>query len=152
MASRALGFGSRGSQRAAVERELREVYQLVPWGRFCLACGDELPAVPDTRAPQSPDPLPFVGREEELRWLSDIALRASYEFVFARLIGDNGVGKTRLAVQALQENRRNGRLEKAVAVALRQDQPAEPVVAKLLKTPKEVVAAAQRAAGIAATN
>jgi serine/threonine-protein kinase len=70
---------------------------IVPWGRFCLSCGSELPPLPAPGAARPPsETLPFMGREEELRWLSEIAERGAHEFVLARLVGENGTGKTRL--------------------------------------------------------
>ena len=41
-------------------------------------------------------PLPFTGREEELAWLEERRLEAKSSLVAARLIGEQGMGKTRL--------------------------------------------------------
>jgi serine/threonine protein kinase len=69
----------------------------VPWGRFCLTCGAELPAPPEPEPPSIAGArVPFTGREEELRWLGELAQRGRSGFLLARLVGDNGTGKTRL--------------------------------------------------------
>lgn len=78
----------------------------VPWGRFCLSCGGALPAPPEPAPrPSSSGSLPFAGREEDMRWLTEVVERGSSGFVLARLVGDNGTGKTRL-VQELEARQR----------------------------------------------
>jgi serine/threonine protein kinase/tetratricopeptide (TPR) repeat protein len=68
----------------------------VPWGKFCLACAAELPAAVEPKQGGAPTELAFSGREEELRWLSELARRASKKLLFSRIAGDAGVGKSRL--------------------------------------------------------
>jgi hypothetical protein len=53
-------------------------------------------------------PLPFVGRDEELAWLSDRLTDARSSLVGARIVGDVGMGKSRLLGEFLAMARAEG--------------------------------------------
>ncbi len=54
-------------------------------------------------------PLEFVGREDDLLWLDDRLVDAKASLVGARIVGDVGMGKTRLLREFLAKVRANGR-------------------------------------------
>ena len=54
-------------------------------------------------------PLEFVGREDDLLWLDDRLVDAKTSLVGARIVGDVGMGKTRLLREFLQKVRASGR-------------------------------------------
>ncbi len=53
-------------------------------------------------------PLPFVGREEDLAWLTDRLTDAASSLVGARVIGEPGMGKSRLLAEFLARARAEG--------------------------------------------
>ncbi len=93
--------------------------------KFCGECGSSLaarsatntpppaPPIPRTssdgvRAPTDDlvkFPLPFIGRDEDLAWLSDRLTDASASLVGARVVGEPGLGKTRLLSEFLARAR-----------------------------------------------
>jgi serine/threonine-protein kinase len=84
---------------------------LVPAGqRFCGDCGtrvtlgsDRVPRSPvigrDTTAAAPRLPLPLTAREEDLAWLAARRAEVDGSTLGARLLGDHGVGKTRLLAE-----------------------------------------------------
>jgi serine/threonine-protein kinase len=54
-------------------------------------------------------PLEFVGREDDLLWLDDRLVDAKTSLVGARIVGDVGMGKTRLLREFLEKVRGSGR-------------------------------------------
>lgn len=71
----------------------------VPVGKFCLECGDPLPACIPSVA--SDHPLPLLGRSEDLNWLTDVLSDCQSQRRVAQLVGDPGTGKTRLTSEFL---------------------------------------------------
>lgn len=59
------------------------------------------PALVDGQRAQSPFPLEYVGREEDLFWLHDRLADAKSSLVGARIVGDVGMGKSRLLEEFL---------------------------------------------------
>ncbi len=53
-------------------------------------------------------PLDFVGREDDLLWLDDRIIDAKTSLVGARIVGDIGMGKTRLLNEFLEKVRASG--------------------------------------------
>ncbi|HZF49965.1 MAG TPA: protein kinase [Polyangiaceae bacterium] len=80
--------------------------------KFCGECGTRVtypgPVTEPRRAPvDRPSsavslPLPFVGREDDLDWLEDCRHTARASLDAARIVGDAGVGKTRLLREFLE--------------------------------------------------
>jgi serine/threonine-protein kinase len=84
--------------------------------KFCGECGSRVngappasqprrlaaaaPVVPPPRLPPLSSlaelPLPFVGREDDLEWLDGRRFEVDGSLVTARVLGDSGIGKTRL--------------------------------------------------------
>lgn len=99
------------SQRSLHPRSLRpsptvtcsDCGLLVPAGRFCIECGARLstPSIPPIRASQVKLPLVLLGRDEDRRWLAHLLSTAPNQPRGARLVGENGVGKTRLLQEFL---------------------------------------------------
>ncbi|NUQ79849.1 MAG: protein kinase, partial [Polyangiaceae bacterium] len=86
--------------------------------KFCGECGTRI-AIPGAvteprRAPADRPstavslPLPFVGREDDLEWLDACRQTAHASLDAARIIGDPGVGKTRLLHEFLDLAAENG--------------------------------------------
>ncbi len=71
--------------------------KLVPQAKFCGECAAPLPkrSIPGEGI-QVELPLPLVGRDEDLSWLEDRRAAVGGSFAGARLVGDPGIGKTRL--------------------------------------------------------
>lgn len=86
------------TQRPGQTVECRVCASIVPMTRFCCECGARLPVKSELPSPPSaPEfPLPLVGREDDLAWLGDRRREAEHGVVGARLVGEHGVGKTRL--------------------------------------------------------
>jgi serine/threonine-protein kinase len=86
------------SQRPGATVECRVCQQVVPMTRFCCECGARLPVKSDTPGDGPPltFPLAFVGRDDDLAWLGDRRREGEHGLVGARLVGEHGVGKTRL--------------------------------------------------------
>ncbi len=93
---------------------------IVPRGqKFCGECGARVTAPAAAPAPKPshaatskrdrerdrsnlpPLPLPLTDREDDLDWLTASLMEASSAFVAVRLVGDHGVGKTRLVREFL---------------------------------------------------
>ncbi len=53
-------------------------------------------------------PLPFMGRDEDLAWLADRMTDAGTSLVGARIVGEPGLGKTRLLAEFLDRTRAQG--------------------------------------------
>ncbi|MCC6217510.1 MAG: protein kinase [Polyangiaceae bacterium] len=72
----------------------------VPVAKFCQECGGKLPlrSVPPPAAAPAPAtfPLPLVGREDDLAWLEARRSEIRDRMIGARIVGEAGVGKTRL--------------------------------------------------------
>ncbi len=82
---------------------------VVPHGKFCLECGTRLPQ--RTERPSSkprPNDPPLVGREEDLRWLNMEWQRAHEGLRCVRIVGEAGVGKTRLLSEFAEKVRKEG--------------------------------------------
>lgn len=87
--------------------ECAACHNVVPLAKFCLDCGERLPQRSRPAEAGRPTfPLPLLSREEDLRWLLDRRNEAEESFVGARLVGEAGIGKTRLLREFL-ERRRN---------------------------------------------
>ncbi|HEX4477115.1 MAG TPA: protein kinase [Polyangiaceae bacterium] len=98
------------SQRPGQTVECRVCASVVPMTRFCCECGARLPVKSETPTPPPiPDlPLPFVGRDDDLAWLGDRRREAAETIVGARIVGEHGVGKTRLIKEFLEIGGRRG--------------------------------------------
>lgn len=92
----------RPSKRASIPPSTtvmcRACQSTVPSGRFCLECGEPLPA-PSLR-PTAPfeqsEPLPFVGRAEDIAWLVNRLETNRGRGSVVQLMAEPGSGKTRL--------------------------------------------------------
>jgi serine/threonine protein kinase len=75
----------------------------VPSAKFCLECGVRLPA--RTALPENPThpalPLPLVARDDDVSWLEDRRQQVRGGLLGARLVGEQGAGKTRLLAELL---------------------------------------------------
>jgi serine/threonine-protein kinase len=71
---------------------------VVPVAKFCLECGVRLPA--RSALPENPThpalPLPLVARDDDVAWLEDRRQQVRGALLGARLVGEQGAGKTRL--------------------------------------------------------
>jgi serine/threonine-protein kinase len=70
----------------------------VPYAKFCLECGVRLPprgSTPETATHPSL-PLPLLARDDDLAWLEDRRQNLQRSLLGARLVGEQGAGKTRL--------------------------------------------------------
>jgi serine/threonine-protein kinase len=90
--------------------ECRVCTSTVPMSRFCGECGARLPVKSQspTPPPSISFPLPLVGRDDDLEWLGDRRREAEQGVVGARIVGDHGVGKTRLLREFLDIVGRKG--------------------------------------------
>ncbi len=91
----------------------------VPAGqKFCSDCGARVrtastvrtPAIGQPAAAQPSLPLPFTGREDDIDWLDLCRFEVGSWVATARLVGDHGVGKTRLLRQFLKNANESGDL------------------------------------------
>jgi serine/threonine-protein kinase len=78
--------------------------------RFCCECGARLPVKSEspTPPPSLEFPLPLLGRDDDLAWLGDRRREAESVVVGARIVGEHGVGKTRLLREFLDIAARKG--------------------------------------------
>jgi serine/threonine protein kinase/tetratricopeptide (TPR) repeat protein len=75
----------------------------VPIAKFCLECGTRLPArtaLPENHTHPSL-PLPLVARDDDVSWLEDRRQQLRGHLTGARLVGEQGAGKTRLMTELL---------------------------------------------------
>jgi serine/threonine-protein kinase len=75
----------------------------VPVAKFCLECGTRLPprlAMPENHT-QPSLPLPLVARDDDVSWLEDRRQQLRGAVIGARLVGEQGAGKTRLMSELL---------------------------------------------------
>jgi tRNA A-37 threonylcarbamoyl transferase component Bud32 len=105
--------GPTAAGRAGVDERVTCVacQALVPPTKFCQECGGRLPeraAVAAITIPQLKLPLPMVGRSDDIAFLEERRRAAASRTVGARLIGDIGVGKTRLLGEFLTRCRQQG--------------------------------------------
>ncbi|NUO54791.1 MAG: protein kinase, partial [Polyangiaceae bacterium] len=89
----------------------------VPGGqKFCGDCGTRVRTASTVRTPVQPAvgqpslPLAFTGREEDIDWLDLCRFEVGSWVATARLVGDHGVGKTRLLRQFLRNAQESGDL------------------------------------------
>jgi serine/threonine protein kinase len=120
----------RGTEKSGTQKCHSCGAQNAPTQKFCGNCGAPtalVPATPfgerDTAPPQRPAsrpeqsavkerpdadatrltfPLAFIGRDEDLAWLDEKRSEAKSGLVAARIVGDPGIGKTRLMSEFLQ--------------------------------------------------
>jgi serine/threonine protein kinase len=75
----------------------------VPLAKFCLECGTRLPS--RSGLPEHPThpslPLPLVARDDDVAWLEDRRQQVRGMVLGARLVGEQGAGKTRLINEVL---------------------------------------------------
>jgi serine/threonine-protein kinase len=75
----------------------------VPSAKFCLECGVRLPArsaMPENHTHPAL-PLPLVARDDDVSWLEDRRQQVRGALLGARLVGEQGAGKTRLLTELL---------------------------------------------------
>lgn len=83
--------------------------QLVPQAKFCGECAAPLPRRhAATETPNLELPLSFVGREDDLVWFEDRRTAADDGFAGARIVGEPGMGKTRLIEEFVRRCRERG--------------------------------------------
>ena len=85
---------------------------VVPAGRFCLECGARLTdeSLPPVRSSQVQLPLVLLERETAWEWLVEKQQLARHELTAARIVGETGVGKTRLLHDYLRQAEAAGAL------------------------------------------
>ncbi|HYQ18561.1 MAG TPA: protein kinase [Polyangiaceae bacterium] len=84
----------------------------VPIAKFCLECGTRLPprnALPENHTHPSL-PLPLVARDDDVTWLEDRRQQLQGAVVGARLVGEQGAGKTRLINELIARSGADGDL------------------------------------------
>lgn len=76
----------------------------VPLAKFCCECGARLPARTISGETATPPqlPLPLLGRDEDLAWLEGRRQAVVDKVVAARIVGEPGMGKTRLLGEFLE--------------------------------------------------
>lgn len=88
---------------------------VVPAARFCCDCGEKLPVKserPTSRVARDlPElPLRFYAREDDLAWLDAARREDTASFAAYRIVGEAGVGKTRLLREFLERAKLEGDL------------------------------------------
>lgn len=85
---------------------------VVPAGRFCLECGARLTlaSVPPVRSSQVQLPLVLLERDSVWDWLTEQQRLAAAGLAAARIVGETGVGKTRLLHDYLRHAEGDGAL------------------------------------------
>ena len=101
------------SLRPGGTMECPECLATVPVARFCCDCGERLPVKterPTSRlAPDLPPlPLRLYAREEDLAWLDKSRQEDNPQLTAYRLVGDAGMGKTRLLREFLDRAKSQG--------------------------------------------
>jgi serine/threonine protein kinase len=84
----------------------------VPFAKFCLECGVRLPArsaLPENHTHPTL-PLPLVARDDDVSWLEDRRQQVRGALMGARLVGEQGAGKTRLINELLARASSDGDL------------------------------------------
>jgi serine/threonine protein kinase len=83
----------------------------VPSAKFCLECGTRLPqrAAPENHT-QPSLPLPLVARDDDVSWLEERRQQLRGAVLGARLVGEQGAGKTRLIKELLSRAAADGDL------------------------------------------
>lgn len=102
--------GSRPSMLPGMVVNCPACRSVVPLAKFCLECGERLSqnSTPPERRTIPELPLPIVGRDDDLAWLEDRRRQALRGVVGARLVGEAGVGKTRLLREFLSRAEQDG--------------------------------------------
>lgn len=119
--SRSKDRDSQGWGATDVGRRCTQCNALVPLGqKFCGDCGSRIAPsrVMDVTTPQTGNqlraiprlPLPFSSREEDLDWLDLCRFEVGSWVTTARIVGDHGVGKSRLLRQFLRQATDSGDL------------------------------------------
>jgi serine/threonine-protein kinase len=84
----------------------------IPFAKFCLECGTRLPA--RSGLPENPThptlPLPLVARDDDVSWLEDRRQQVRGYLLGARLVGEQGAGKTRLVSELMARAASDGDL------------------------------------------
>ncbi len=82
----------------------------VPFAKFCLECGVRLPV--RSLMPESPThpalPLPLVARDDDISWLDERRQQSRACLSGARLVGEQGAGKSRLLGELLSRATTDG--------------------------------------------
>lgn len=85
---------------------------IVPAGRFCMECGAQLSAESQPPVRSNEVQLPLVLLERDAAWdaLSELVRQSQSQLVAARIVGDTGLGKTRLLHDFLRQAESEGAL------------------------------------------
>lgn len=100
------------SSRPMVSIACRHCGLVVPAGRFCLECGARLTndSVPPVRSTQVQLPLVLLERDSVWDWLLQQQAGAARGLAAARIVGETGIGKTRLLHDYLRHAESDGAL------------------------------------------
>ncbi len=83
----------------------------IPFAKFCLECGTRLPVRGLPENPTQPTlPLPLVARDDDVSWLEDRRQQVRGALMGARLVGEQGAGKTRLISELMARAASDGDL------------------------------------------
>jgi serine/threonine-protein kinase len=98
------------SSRPQINAACKNCGLVVPAGRFCLECGARLSneSLPPVRSSQVQLPLVLLARESDWEWLVLRQQAARHELVAGRLVGETGIGKTRLLHDYLRQAESSG--------------------------------------------
>ncbi len=93
------------SSRPMVSAACSHCGLVVPAGRYCLECGTRLSneSLPPVRSSQVQLPLVLLARDSDWEWLVLRQQAAQRELAAGRLVGETGVGKTRLLHDFLRQ-------------------------------------------------
>ncbi len=85
---------------------------IVPAGRYCLECATRLPTLssPPVRPSQVQLPLVLLEREQDWQWLIMRGEAGKRELAAGRVVGEQGIGKTRLLHDFLRHQENAGAL------------------------------------------
>jgi serine/threonine-protein kinase len=100
------------SSRPMVSAACKHCGLIVPAGRFCLECGARLTdeTLPPVRSSQVQLPLVLLERESVWDWLVQQQEAARNGLAAARIVGETGIGKTRLVHDYLRHAESAGAL------------------------------------------